>query len=94
MQSSRPVGFGAAGRATFVGGMRRLNPPYDLPIMVRVSRKSFLGSLSAGNPEASLIGTVAANLAAAAQGARIFRVHDVAEHVAALKVFHTLTRAP
>ena len=63
---------------------------YGLPIMVGVSRKSFLGSLSAGNPEASLIGTVAANLAAAAQGARIFRVHDVAEHVAALKVFHEI----
>src|SRR5262249_60415317 len=58
---------------------------YGLPIMVGVSRKSFLGSLSAGNPEASLIGTVAANLAAAAQGARIFRGHDGAGHVAAVK---------
>jgi dihydropteroate synthase len=63
---------------------------YRLPIMVGVSRKSFLGSLMEGNPEASLIGTVAANLAAAACGAAIFRVHDVAEHVAALKVFHAI----
>jgi len=33
------------------------------------------------------IETVAANLAAAAAGAAIFRVHDVADHVAALAVF-------
>jgi len=63
---------------------------YGLPIMVGVSRKSFLGSLTPDHPEASLTGTVAANLVAAAQGARIFRVHDVAEHVAALKIFDAL----
>src|SRR5262245_17876660 len=63
---------------------------YGLPIMVGVSRKSFLGSLTQNHPEASLTGTVAANLAAAARGAGIFRVHDVAEHVAALQVFQTI----
>jgi dihydropteroate synthase len=63
---------------------------YGLPILVGVSRKAFLGSLSNDGVEASLIGTVAANLAAAAGGAAIFRVHDVAEHVAALRVFHAL----
>jgi len=40
-----------------------------------------------------LIGTLAANLAAAASGASVFRVHDVAEHVAALAVFHTIRAA-
>jgi dihydropteroate synthase len=63
---------------------------YGFPIMVGVSRKAFLGSLTGDRAEASLTGTVAANLAAAAAGAAIFRVHDVAEHVAALKVFHTI----
>jgi dihydropteroate synthase len=63
---------------------------YGLPIMVGVSRKSFLGSLSEDGTEASLVGTVAANLAAAARGAAIFRVHDVAEHVAALKIFSAI----
>jgi dihydropteroate synthase len=67
---------------------------YGLPIMVGASRKSFLGSLTEGSPEASLIGTVAANLAAAARGAAIFRVHDVAEHVTALKVFHAIRQGP
>jgi len=63
---------------------------YGLPLLVGVSRKAFLGSLMEGSVEATLTGTIAANLAAAAQGAAIFRVHDVAEHVAALKVFGAL----
>ncbi len=62
---------------------------YGLPIMVGASRKNFLGRLSDGT-EGSLIGTIAVNLAAAASGASIFRVHDVAEHVAAFTVFHTV----
>jgi dihydropteroate synthase len=69
---------------------------YGLPILVGASRKAFLGSLMEDRAEASLAGTIAANLAAAAAGATIFRVHEVAEHVAALKVFHALrgTQAP
>jgi dihydropteroate synthase len=63
---------------------------YHLPILVGVSRKGFLGSLVEGGDERTLIGTIAANLAAAARGASIFRVHDVAEHRAALKVFSAI----
>jgi dihydropteroate synthase len=63
---------------------------YGLPILVGASRKAFLGSLTGDGIEATLIGTVAANLVAAAAGASIFRVHDVAEHVAALRIFHSM----
>lgn len=59
-----------------------------LPILVGVSRKRFLGSDAPALE--TLPGTIAANLAAAALGAAIFRVHDVAEHVAALKLFFKL----
>ena len=59
-----------------------------LPILVGVSRKRFLGSDAPALE--TLAGTIAANLAAAALGAAIFRVHDVTEHVAALKTFFTL----
>ena len=58
-----------------------------------ISRKAFFGSLAhdesgvAIKAESALIGTIAASLAAAAAGATLFRVHDVAEHVAALAVF-------
>jgi len=59
-----------------------------LPILVGVSRKRFLGSDAPALD--TLAGTIAANLAAATLGASIFRVHDVAEHAAALKTFFTL----
>ena len=67
---------------------------FGRPILIGVSRKRFLGSLSEGGIEGQLIGTIAANLAASAAGASIFRVHDVAEHIAALKVFHALRQSP
>jgi dihydropteroate synthase len=63
---------------------------YGLPLMVGASRKRFLGSLTGDGIEGTLSGTLAASLAAVAAGAAIVRVHDVAEHVAALRVFQTL----
>ena len=66
---------------------------YGLPVLIGVSRKGFLGSLTEGRPETTLAGTIAANLAAAARGACVFRVHDVAPHVAALRVFAALSGA-
>lgn len=63
---------------------------FDCPILIGVSRKAFLGSLVEGAIESTPIGTIAASLAACAAGASLFRVHDVAEHVAALKVFHAV----
>jgi dihydropteroate synthase len=63
---------------------------YGLPLLVGVSRKALVGALLGASVESRLIGTLAANLAAAARGAAIFRVHDVAEHVAAFKVFDAI----
>ena len=65
---------------------------YGLPILVGVSRKSLLAEHAATPAETSLGRTLAANLAAAANGASIFRVHDVAEHAAAFKVFDAIAR--
>ena len=65
---------------------------FGCPILIGVSRKKFLGSLSEDGLEAELIGTVAASLTAAFGGAEIFRVHDVAEHVTALKVLDTIRK--
>jgi len=59
-----------------------------LPILIGVSRKRFLGSDAPALE--TLPGTIAANVAAAALGASIFRVHDVTEHVAALQAFYIL----
>ncbi len=65
---------------------------YGLPILVGVSRKSLLAESGAAPDDLTLIRTIAANLAAAANGAAIFRVHDPAEHIAAFKVFDAIAR--
>lgn len=58
-----------------------------LPLLIGVSRKSFIGRLSRGEPARErLAGSLAAGLEAVAQGAQILRVHDVAETVQALAV--------
>lgn len=66
---------------------------YRLPILIGVSRKSMFGALLGADVDARLVGTLAANLACAARGARIFRVHDVAEHRAALTVLDAIDHA-
>ena len=54
----------------------------DLPLLVGVSRKSFIGSiLNQPDPARRLWGTAAACCASIAGGADILRVHDVAEMV-------------
>jgi dihydropteroate synthase len=54
----------------------------DLPLLVGVSRKSFIGKiLDKPNPQQRIWGTAAACCAAIAGGADILRVHDVAEMV-------------
>src|SRR5713226_6075822 len=88
------VGFGKTSRQN-VEAVARIGElrDYRLPVLIGVSRKSFLGSLVEVGVEGRLIATLAANLAASASGAAIFRVHDVAEHVAAFKVFDTIRGA-
>ena len=57
------------------------------PLMVGASRKAFIGRLAGGvGPGSRLPGTLAAHLAAAAGGAALLRVHDVAAHAQALAV--------
>jgi len=56
------------------------------PILVGPSRKSFIGALLGVPPEGRVAGTLAACVAAYLQGARIFRVHEVAPVVQALAV--------
>ena len=86
------IGFGktkdqnlAALRAT-----DRLSVEYGLPVLIGVSRKSLFGLLLGAAVDARLIGTLAANLATLARGARVFRVHDVAEHKAAFAVWDAI----
>lgn len=61
------------------------------PLLVGVSRKRFVGTLS-GEPEAErrLGGSLAAGLFAVARGASILRTHDVRETVQAVRMWHSL----
>ncbi len=84
------IGFAKTSQQN-IDAIRRLSEirDYGRPILIGASRKAFLGSTSDGS-EASLVGTIAVSLAAAANGASLFRVHDVAPHVIAFKAFRAV----
>jgi dihydropteroate synthase len=59
---------------------------FGLPLLVGASRKKFISTVVASEPDQRLGGSIAAHLIAAKAGARIIRTHDVSETVQALKV--------
>ena len=62
-----------------------------LPVMIGVSRKSFIGEIiSERDPSERLTGSVVAMLASLNRGVNIVRVHDVKEAADAIKVWNTL----
>lgn len=65
------------------------------PILVGVSRKSFLGAITGErDPRRRLSGSLAAGLFALTRGAAILRVHDVAETIQAIKMWQALGMLP
>lgn len=56
------------------------------PLLVGVSRKSMIDKISPSSVDDRLGGTLALNLEAVRNGASMIRVHDVKEHVQALKI--------
>ena len=86
------IGFGktVAHNLSLLRSLDRLRPP-GIALLVGASRKSFIARLSAGEPPAErLPGSLAAALAAAARGADILRVHDVAATRQALAVWRAI----
>ena len=55
-------------------------------LLIGASRKSMIDMISKSKVEDRLSGTLAIHLKAVEEGASIIRVHDVKEHVQALKV--------
>lgn len=64
-----------------------------VPVLAGLSRKSMLGALTGRAPRERLAASVAAALLAAERGARILRVHDVAETRDALLVWEAVRGA-
>lgn len=59
---------------------------FGYPLLMGLSRKRFIDSISPAPPDQRLGGSIAGNLLAVLAGADIVRVHDVAETVQALRV--------
>ena len=76
-----------------LGGLRRF-AALGRPLLVGVSRKSFIGSVAKEpDPTRRLPGSLAANLFALSQGAAIVRVHDVRETRQAIQIWSALNLA-
>lgn len=65
----------------------RIRDELGLPVLAGLSRKSMVGALTGRPVEERMAGSIGGALAAVAHGAKIVRVHDVAETVDALKVW-------
>lgn len=63
---------------------------FGRPLLIGLSRKRFIGEALGTQVDDRLIGTVAANLFAWSKGASIIRVHDVADHVKAIRMLTTI----
>jgi dihydropteroate synthase len=94
------VGFGktAEQSAALVGAAALLERETGCPVLIGASRKSFLGQWSRGpesssTPQQRLLASVVAGLVAVVHGARLLRVHDVAETVEALRVHEGIMAA-
>ncbi|MBC7500595.1 MAG: dihydropteroate synthase [Herminiimonas sp.] len=82
-------GFGKtqAHNVALLQNLATIQSSLELPLLAGMSRKSMIGGLTDQPIEKRLAGSLGAALAAAAQGARILRVHDVAETIDALRVW-------
>ena len=89
------IGFGKTVEQSYqaVAALPRLKA-LGFPVLLGLSRKAFIGRLfqPEAPPMGRLPGTIAANSFGALNGADIVRVHDVREHVQAMRVIDTLLR--
>lgn len=72
--------------------LRRLGELRELgrPLVIGASRKSFIGKVDGSSVEDRIGGSLAAAVLAAAEGADVLRVHDVAETAQALQVLNSI----
>jgi dihydropteroate synthase len=88
------IGFGKTGDHN-LSLLRHLDAIVDVgpPVVVGVSRKSFLGAIIGGPERGRAVATAAANVEAVRRGAWMVRVHDVRETRDALAVAAAIERA-
>jgi dihydropteroate synthase len=81
------IGFGKTGKHN-LSILRRLDEIRKLgyPILIGVSRKSFIGKALGGLADDKESATIAANIIAIDKGAKIIRVHDVSKNFQAARM--------
>lgn len=93
------LGFGKSvdDNLRLIRGTHTLTTRLQCPLMSALSRKSFVGRISLGRdstPAERLAGTLALSIEHLRHGARLFRVHDVPEHVQALAAAWAMLTLP
>lgn len=97
------IGFGKTVEQNLqlINGLDRLAAEFNLPILLGTSRKSFIKrtldkrmtATNRDNKRERLAGTIASTVIGILRGARIVRVHDVAEIVAAVRLTEAITQS-
>lgn len=90
------IGFGKTPEQslTCLNRLDELGDWFGLPVLLGLSRKRMIGHVLDVPVEKRLTGTLAANMIGLARGANVLRVHDVAEHVQAVRMFTAVRTAP
>jgi len=63
---------------------------YGLPVVLGLSRKSFIGKVLGADVDHRLTGTIVSNVVGLMRGASVLRVHDLSEHREAIALFSAL----
>jgi dihydropteroate synthase len=74
-----------------IGGLSAFSG-FHLPVLIGLSRKSFIGAVTGQSAERRDVPTIAANAIAIAGGADIIRVHNVAAHLSAAQICDAIIR--
>ncbi|MBY0574108.1 MAG: dihydropteroate synthase [Undibacterium sp.] len=75
-----------------LNGIAQMSVQLGLPVLAGLSRKNMIGLITDKAVEQRMAGSLGAAIAAMQKGAKILRVHDVAETVDALKVLQALSK--
>ncbi len=86
------IGFGktVAHNLELLGGIATIAQDCQCPVLIGLSRKSMLGALTGRTVDGRLAASLGGALAAAARGAAVLRVHDVAQTRDALAVYSAI----
>lgn len=89
------IGFGKTPEQSLIclNRLDDLKAWFGLPVLLGLSRKRMIGHVLDVPVEERFTGTLAANMIGLARGADVLRVHDVAEHVQAAKMFTAVEAA-